>query len=88
MKFITNLIPHRVKTALAGTAFAMAAGLAVLPGAAQAQMGPDYWQVTGVASNDHLNIRSGPGTSNRVVALAPNGAIFRNLGCRGEGTAR
>ncbi|MBN9888971.1 SH3 domain-containing protein [Salipiger abyssi] len=59
-----------------------------LPDAALAQMGPDYWQVTGVASNDTLNIRSGPGTSNRVVARAPNGAVFRNLGCRGEGTAR
>ncbi|MAQ86098.1 MAG: SH3 domain-containing protein [Maritimibacter sp.] len=60
----------------------------VLAGAAQAQMGPDYWQVTGVASNDNLNIRSGPGTSNRVIALAPNGAVFRNLGCRGEGSSR
>ncbi|WP_413219884.1 SH3 domain-containing protein [Tritonibacter mobilis] len=29
-----------------------------------------------------------PGTSNRVVALAPNGAVFRNLGCRGEGNGR
>ena len=59
-----------------------------LAGSAQTQMGPDYWQVTGVASDDHLNIRTGPGTSNRVVALAPNGAVFRNLGCRGEGNSR
>lgn len=55
---------------------------------AEAQMGPDYWRVHGVASDDTLNIRSGPGTSNRVVARAPNGAVFRNLGCRGEGSSR
>ena len=55
---------------------------------AQAQMGPDYWKVQGVASNDTLNIRSGPSTQNRVVAHAPNGAVFRNLGCRGEGSTR
>lgn len=88
MKFRTNLIPQRLTTAIAGTAFALAACLALLPGAAQAQMGPDYWQVTGVASDDTLNVRTGPGTSNRVIALAPNGAVFRNLGCRGEGNGR
>ncbi len=54
----------------------------------EAQMGPDYWVVQGVASDDTLNIRSGPGTINRVVARAPNGAVFRNLGCRGEGSER
>lgn len=55
---------------------------------ASAQMGPDYWKVHGVASDDYLNIRTGPGTSSRVVAHAPNGAVFRNLGCRGEGNSR
>ncbi len=70
-------------------AVALAATMLVsTPDRARAQMGPDYWQVTGVASDDTLNIRSGPGTSNRVVARAPNGAVFRNLGCRGEGNAR
>lgn len=73
----------------ATTAIALtAASLVALPDAARAQMGPDYWQVAGVASNDTLNIRSGPGTSNPVVARAPNGSVFRNLGCRGEGSAR
>lgn len=88
MLFSINFLLHRLKTAIIGTAFSLAAFLIVLPGALQAQMGPDYWQVTGVDRNDHLNIRSGPSTSNRVVAIAPNGAIFRNLGCRGEGNAR
>lgn len=59
-----------------------------LPGQAHAQMGPDYWTVAGVASDDTLNIRSGPGTGYRVVARAPNGAVFRNLGCRGTGNDR
>jgi len=60
----------------------------LLSGTVQAQDGPDYWKVAGVAANDHLNIRSGPGTSKRVVAIAPNGAVFRNLGCRGTGNDR
>lgn len=50
--------------------------------------GPDFWQVTGVASNDTLNIRSGAGTLNRVVARAPNGTVLRNLGCSGSGSSR
>lgn len=64
------------------------ASLVSLPDAARTQMGPDYWQVTDVPSDDTLNIRSGPGISNRVVARAPNGAVLRNLRCRGEGNAR
>lgn len=55
---------------------------------ALAQMGPDYWQVTNVPANDHLNIRSGPSTRNPIVATAPNGFKFRNLGCQGSGNSR
>ncbi len=58
------------------------------PGKANAQMGPDYWRVSGVSSDDHLNIRSGPGPNHRVVGMAPNGFVFRNLGCRGSGNSR
>ncbi|MXN64097.1 SH3 domain-containing protein [Stappia sp. GBMRC 2046] len=43
--------------------------------------GPDYWEVTGVASNDTLNMRAGPGTANRVIAQFPNRSILQNLGC-------
>lgn len=57
-------------------------------GMAPAQMGPDYWRVQGVAADDMLNIRAGAGTQHPVVAVAPNGAVFRNLGCRGEGSSR
>ncbi|MBR9894317.1 SH3 domain-containing protein, partial [bacterium] len=62
MKFRTNQIPQRLKAAIAGTAFALAACFAVLPGAALAQMGTEYGQVTGVAYYYHLNRRTGPGT--------------------------
>ncbi|WP_208993840.1 MULTISPECIES: SH3 domain-containing protein [unclassified Labrenzia] len=51
-------------------------------------MGPDYWEVTGVPANDHLNVRSGPGGRNPIVATAPNGFRFRNLGCQGSGNSR
>lgn len=60
----------------------------ILAGQATAQSGPDWWQVTGVSGSDPLNIRSGAGTANRVVATAPNGAVLRNLGCRGSGNSR
>ena len=77
MMFRTYSVTPRLKSAIAGVALALTAGLALQPGSASAQMGPDYWQVTGVASNDTLNLRSGPSTSNHVVARAPNGAVFR-----------
>ncbi len=55
---------------------------------AYAQTGPDYWQVTGVAANDHLNVRNGPSAQHPIVTTAPNGFRFRNLGCRGSGNSR
>lgn len=49
----------------------IAAGLMLcLPGAALAQMdghGPDAWQVAGVAADDSLNVRTGPGTDHPVI---------------------
>lgn len=50
--------------------------------------GPDFWAVTGVPAGDTLNVRSGPGTSNPVIARAQNGQVFRNLGCRMTGSTR
>ncbi|WP_306152893.1 hypothetical protein [Roseovarius sp. MMSF_3281] len=44
--------------------------LLLAPAAALSQMdghGPDAWEVTGVASNDTLNVRSGPGTEHLVI---------------------
>jgi uncharacterized protein YraI len=45
-------------------------------------------QVTGVAPNDVLNVRSGPGTSYQVIGALGNGTTVRRLGCRSVGTAR
>lgn len=53
-----------------------------------AAMGPDFWQVVNVASDDFLNIRAGVGTGASIVARAPNGTVLRNLGCQGLGDAR
>ena len=84
----TTILAAAVRRASGGAALALLMALVAVPGTARAQMGPDYWKVTGVAADDHLNIRTGPGTANPVIALAPNGAVFRNLGCRGEGRGR
>ncbi len=49
--------------------------------------GPDYWVVSGVASNDRLNVRSNPSPAAEIVGSLRNGAVVRNLGCRtGNGT--
>lgn len=44
--------------------------------------GPDWWQVSGVSSNDTLNIRTLPSSQGRVVAQLVNGELLRNMGCR------
>lgn len=68
--------------------FALSVFWFILPGQAMAQSGPDWWRVFGVAADDQLNIRTGPGAANGLVATAPNGAILRNLGCKGSGNSR
>lgn len=50
--------------------------------------GPDFWKVTGVASDDRLNIRSSPSPSSALVASVPTGTVLRNLGCREAASAR
>jgi len=44
--------------------------------------------VTGVAANDVLNVRSGPGTNDRIVGALGNGDQVRNLGCQSHGSSR
>lgn len=83
----TQKLRHRLSE-LVALSWAIVALALVAPGAAQAQSGPDFWQVTGVSSNDTLNMRSGPGTNYKVVARAPNGTVLRNLGCEGSGSSR
>lgn len=50
--------------------------------------GPDNWIVTGVASNDRLNVRTVPSANADVVGRLHNGAVVRNLGCRTLGNTR
>lgn len=50
--------------------------------------GPDYWEVTGVAEDDTLNVRTGPSTRFAVIGEVPNGILLRNLGCRMENGMR
>lgn len=53
--------------------FLIAAGLMLVAGAAHATSGPGCLIVTGVAANDALNMRAGPGTSHPVVDVLPPG---------------
>ncbi|MEA3277531.1 MAG: SH3 domain-containing protein [Pseudomonadota bacterium] len=46
--------------------------------------GPDFYQVTGVAAGDVLNIRAKPDPhAAKVGEIPPDGTCIRNLGCRG-----
>jgi len=44
--------------------------------------GPDFWQVTGVAADDMLNIRKDASANGALVTRVANGTILRNLGCK------
>ena len=59
-------------------------GLAALPAVAE----PDFYAVTGVASNDVLNVRAGPSAGDRIVGALANGQVVRDLGCRTQGNSR
>ncbi len=50
--------------------------------------GGDTVRVTGVPANDVLNVRSGPGTGNRLVGALANGDNVRMLGCQDVGNSR
>ena len=60
---------------------------AYLPGSGATGAG-SVVQVTGLRGNDTLNVRSGPGTGNRVVGALTNGTSVRNLGCKMLGSTR
>ncbi len=44
--------------------------------------------IAGVPANDILNVRSGPGTSNRIVGALGNGDQVRRLRCEQSGSSR
>lgn len=62
--------------------------LAGAPALAQAQAdGPDFWAVTGVRSNDALNLRMAPDADSRAIARIPfNARGLKNFGCPNEVT--
>lgn len=64
---------------------AVGGGLALATPAAHAEIdghGPDAWRVTGVAANDVLNMRMGPGTQYLVIgSLAPNARGLEQITC-------
>ena len=53
-----------------------------------AMAGADIVEVTGVASDDVLNVRSGPSTGHEIVGALANGDAARNLGCEQHGSSR
>lgn len=50
--------------------------------------GPDFWAVSGLASNERLGVRLEPQSGSTVLATLRNGEVVRNLGCRMTGSAR
>ena len=44
--------------------------------------GPDYWEVTGVASGDDLKMRKTPSPKGKLVMGFANGTLLKNLGCK------
>lgn len=51
-------------------------------------IGADTFQVAGVADNDVLNVRSGPGTNHGISGALANGDLVRKLGCEDHGSSR
>jgi uncharacterized protein YgiM (DUF1202 family) len=62
--------------------------LAVAPALVRAQSdGPDFWAVTGVKSNDALNLRTAPDAESRPIARIPfNARGLKNYGCPNQVT--
>lgn len=50
--------------------------------------GPDFWQVTGVAGDDVLNLRRSASAKAATVLGVPNGTVLRNHGCAMHGGQR
>jgi hypothetical protein len=57
--------------------------LLTVPAPAQAQADePDFWAVTGVRSDDALNLRAAPdGDSRRIARIPHNARGLKNYGC-------
>ncbi|MXU63931.1 MliC family protein [Oceanomicrobium pacificus] len=73
----------RFSEAVRALALTLPLCLPALPVGAEAS-GPDYFQVTGVASDDVLNLRDGPSAASAKIGTIPHDADgLANLGCEG-----
>lgn len=53
----------------------------------QSAEGPDFWAVTGVRSNDSLNLRMAPNADSEAIARIPHNARrLKNYGCPNDVT--
>jgi hypothetical protein len=75
-----------------GRGFHILCTLALLAGASglasgQAAEGPDFWAVTGVRSNDKLNMRMEPTSESEAILRIPHNARgLKNYGCPNDVT--
>jgi hypothetical protein len=49
---------------------------------------PEYWRVSGLKAGDKLNMRSGPGTSFRVIDQLAQGEVVKNESCAPQAGAQ
>lgn len=77
--------PYALTVAVSGEAITAAPAPDFADGLAG---GPDFWQVTGLAGDDTLNLRAEPSTRAPVLGTFAEEARLRNLGCRMEGSQR
>lgn len=60
-------------------------GVSQLPGGTSVTSGTAFVQVVGLVAGNKLNMRTGPGTSFRVVDQLASGEVLRNEGCATSG---
>jgi hypothetical protein len=62
-------------------------GAPALVSGQDAEEGPDFWAVTGVRSNDKLNMRMAPSSESEAILRIPHNARgLKNYGCPNEVT--
>ena len=79
-------MPRIFKSNYVLTCMAVFFGLTV--GCNLASADPDHWVITGVASNDRLNVRSAPASGAHTVGRLRNGTVVRNFGCKRNDSSR
>ena len=82
---VNRTMNKRFSFQLSRLIYSIAAALLLTAESASATAdGPDFYQVTGVANGDVLNIRSHPNPhAEKLGEIPPDGTCLRNLGCQG-----